>query len=178
MSLGISIRKSYIEKLAHDSFDVLIIGGGINGSVASAALSARGANVALVDKGDFASCTSQNSSNLVWGGIKYMESFEFPLVRKLCRSRNQLLRSYPSAIKEIRFYTSLDREFRHSSRIVYFAALLYWGIGNFITRAPRFLYPVKINQEEPLVNTSNSIGGVEYSDAYLYDNDARFVFNL
>jgi len=38
--------------------------------------------------------------------------------------------------------------------------------------------PVQINQEEPLVNTSNSIGGVEYSDAYLYDNDARFVFNF
>ena len=173
-----NLRDSYIEKLAHDSFDILIIGGGINGSVAAAALSARGAHVALVDKGDFACCTSQNSSNLVWGGIKYMESFEFPLVRKLCKSRNHLLSSYPSAIKEVRFYTNLDRGFRHSSHILYFATLLYWGIGNFITRAPRFLSPLQINQEEPLVNTSNSIGGVEYSDAYLYDNDARFVFNF
>ena len=178
MSLGISLRDSYIEKLSYDCFDVLIIGGGINGSVAAAALSARGAHVALVDKGDFACLTSQNSSNLVWGGIKYMESFEFPLVRKLCKSRNHVLRSYPSAIKEVRFYTNLDRGFRHSSHILYFATLLYWGIGNFITRAPRFMSPVQINQEEPLVNTSNSIGGVEYSDAYLYDNDARFVFNL
>ena len=144
MSLGISIRKSYIEKLAHDSFDVLIIGGGINGSVAAAALSTRGAHVALVDKGDFASCTSQNSSNLVWGGIKYMESFEFPLVRKLCRSRNQLLRSYPSAIKEIRFYTNLDRGFRHSPSVLYIAALFYWGIGNFFTRGPRLLSPLQI----------------------------------
>ncbi len=178
MSLGTSLRDSFIEKLSNDCFDVLIIGGGINGSVAAAALSARGAHVALVDKGDFACCTSQNSSNLVWGGIKYMESFEFPLVRKLCKSRNHLLRSYPSAIKEIRFYTNLDKGFRHSSRILYFAALLYWGIGNFFTRAPRLLSPLKINEEEPLVNTSNSIGGIEYSDAYLYDNDARFVFNF
>ena len=69
--------------LSNECFDVLIIGGGINGSVAAAALSSRGANVAIVDKGDFACLTSQNSSNLVWGGIKYMESFEFPLVRKL-----------------------------------------------------------------------------------------------
>ncbi len=83
MSLGISLRDSYIEKLSYDCFDVLIIGGGINGGAAAAALSARGAHVALVDKGDFACLTSQNSSNLVWGGIKYMESFEFPLVRKL-----------------------------------------------------------------------------------------------
>ncbi len=178
MSLGISIRKSYIEKLAHDSFDVLIIGGGINGSAAAAALSTRGAHVALVDKGDFASCTSQNSSNLVWGGIKYMESFEFPLVRKLCRSRNQLLRSYPSAIKEIRFYTNLDRGFRHSPSVLYIAALFYWGIGNFFTRGPRLLSPLQINKEESLIKTSNSIGGIEYSDAYLYDNDARFVFNF
>ena len=107
-----------------------------------------------------------------------MESFEFPLVRKLCNSRNHLLRSYPSAVKEIRFYTNLDKGFRHSSSLLYFAALLYWGIGNFFTRAPRFLSPLKINKEEPLVNTSNSIGGIEYSDAYLHDNDARFVFNF
>ena len=65
-SLEISLRDSLIEKLSYDCFDVLIIGGGINGSVAAAALSARGANVALVDKGDFACLTSQNSSNLVW----------------------------------------------------------------------------------------------------------------
>ena len=172
------LRDKTINKLEHNRYDVLIIGGGINGAVAAASLAARGGQVALVDKGDFACLTSQNSSNLVWGGIKYMESFEFPLVRKLCKSRNHLLRSYPSAIKEIRFYTNLDRGFRHSSPILYFAALLYWGIGNFITRAPRFLSPLQINQEEPLVNTSNSIGGVEYSDAYLYDNDARFVFNF
>ncbi|SVB86123.1 uncharacterized protein METZ01_LOCUS238977, partial [marine metagenome] len=172
------LRDKTINKLEHNRYDVLIIGGGINGAVAAASLAARGGQVALVDKGDFACLTSQNSSNLVWGGIKYMESFEFPLVRKLCKSRNHLLSSYPSAIKEVRFYTNLDRGFRHSSHILYFATLLYWGIGNFITRAPRFMSPVQINQEEPLVNTSNSIGGVEYSDAYLYDNDARFVFNF
>ena len=73
MSLEISLRDRNIKMLSNDCFDVLIIGGGINGSVAAAALSARGAHVALVDKGDFACCTSQNSSNLVWGGIKYME---------------------------------------------------------------------------------------------------------
>ena len=178
MSLEISLRDRNIKMLSNDCFDVLIIGGGINGSVAAAALSARGAHVALVDKGDFACCTSQNSSNLVWGGIKYMESFEFPLVRKLCKSRNQLLSSYPSSIKEIRFYSNLDKGFRHSSSVLYFAALLYWGIGNFFTRAPRLLSPLQINKEESLINTSNSIGGIEYSDAYLYDNDARFVFNF
>ena len=64
------LRTTNIEKLESDVFDVLVVGAGINGAVASAALSGRGANVALIDRGDFAGFTSQNSSNLAWGGIK------------------------------------------------------------------------------------------------------------
>ena len=77
------LRETNIEKLGQGVYDVLVLGGGINGAVAAAALAARGAKVALIDRGDFAGFTSQESSNLAWGGIKYMESFEFPLVRKL-----------------------------------------------------------------------------------------------
>ena len=173
-----NLRDNNIKRLTNEFFDVLIIGAGINGAVAATALSSRGAKVALIDKGDFGSFTSQNSSNLIWGGIKYMETFEFPLVRKLCSSRNQLLQSYPSAIKEIRFYTNLEKGFRFSNWTLYLGALLYWGIGNFVTRPPRLITSKKINLEEPVVNTNNSIGGFEYSDAYLYDNDSRFVFNF
>jgi len=173
-----NLRDSNIEKLKSRTFDVLIIGGGINGAVSATALAARGAKVALVDKGDFAGFTSQNSSNLVWGGIKYMETYEFPLVRQLCMSRNHLLRSYPSSIREIRFFTNLDKGFRFSPFLLYCGALLYWAIGNFFTRSPRFLTPQQINDDESTVNTDHSIGGFEYSDAFLYDNDARFVFNF
>ena len=70
-----NLRDNNIERMANGTFDVLIVGGGINGAVAANALAARGAKVALVDKGDFAGLTSQNSSNLVWGGIKYMETY-------------------------------------------------------------------------------------------------------
>ena len=173
-----NLRDNNIKKFAGNTFDVLIIGGGINGTVSATALSAQGACVALVDKGDFAGFTSQNSSNLVWGGIKYMETFEFPLVRQLCKSRNQLLKSYPSAIKEIRFFTNLEKGFRFPSRLLYWGALLYWGMGNFFTRSPRYLTPKQINKEEPVIDTANSVGGFEYSDAFLYDNDSRFVFNF
>ncbi len=89
------LRSTNLEALGSETFDVLILGGGINGAVAAASLAHRGARVALIDRGDFAGFTSQQSSNLVWGGIKYMESFEFPLVRKLCLSRNHLIRMYP-----------------------------------------------------------------------------------
>jgi glycerol-3-phosphate dehydrogenase len=59
------------------TYDVVIIGAGINGAVSAAALSSRGLKVLLVDQGDIASMTSQQSSNLVWGGIKYLQSYEF-----------------------------------------------------------------------------------------------------
>jgi len=91
-----SLRDTNLDKLAALRFDVLVLGGGINGAVSAAALATRGAKVALIDRGDFASVTSQQSSNLAWGGIKYLETYEFGLVRKLCRARNRLLRAYPA----------------------------------------------------------------------------------
>ena len=98
------LRLNNIEKLKNETFDVLILGGGINGAVSAASLSAKGVKVALIDKGDFAGITSSNSSNLAWGGIKYLESYEFLLVNKLCQSRNRLMRSFPSTVKEPDFF--------------------------------------------------------------------------
>ena len=74
------LRTTNIEKLSTELFDVLIIGGGINGAASAACLAARGVKVALIERNDFASGASSNSSNLVWGGVKYLESFEYPLV--------------------------------------------------------------------------------------------------
>jgi glycerol-3-phosphate dehydrogenase len=175
---SVKLRESNLDKLGQRVFDVLVIGGGINGAVSAAALAAQGAKVALIDKGDFASFTSQESSNLVWGGIKYLETFEFTLVRKLCLSRNRLLRAYPSSIREIRFFTTLAEGFRKGRFLLWLGTWLYWLIGNCFTRPPRLLSNRTINRDEPVVRTEAAQGGVEYSDAYLVDNDARFVFNF
>jgi glycerol-3-phosphate dehydrogenase len=172
------LRSANLTRLGAATFDVLVVGGGINGAVTAASLSARGAKVALVDKGDFASFTSQESSNLAWGGIKYMETFELGLVRKLCMSRNHLIRSYPSTVQEIRFLTLHERGFRHGRWKLFLGALVYWFIGNLFTRPPRLLGVASIEREEPIVDVANSDGGLEYSDAYLHDNDARFVWNF
>ena len=110
--MAATLRSSNVEKLGEQEFDVLIVGGGINGAVAAASLAGRGVRVALIDKGDFASGVSSNSSNLAWGGIKYLESMEFLLVNKLCQSRNKLMRAYPSTVKEIRFFTTVQKGFR------------------------------------------------------------------
>jgi glycerol-3-phosphate dehydrogenase len=171
------LRQSNLDKLEDHVFDVLIVGGGINGAVSAAALSAQGAKVALIDRGDFAGFTSQQSSNLVWGGIKYLEGGELGLVIKLCGSRNKLLRAYPSSVREIRFFASIERGFRYNRFSLFLGTLLYWAIGRFFTQPPRLLSSASIAREEPVVAPLGS-GGVEFSDAYLIDNDARFVFNF
>lgn len=173
-----NLRKSNIEKLPISTFDTLIIGGGINGAVSAAALAAKGVKVALIDKGDFAGFTSSNSSNLAWGGIKYLESYEYALVNKLCKSRNHLTRSYPSTVKEIRFLTSIQKGFRFPPFFIYLGTILYWVMGRFFTKMPNYLSSSTIKSMENVINTSNVNGGFEYSDCYLYDNDARFVFNF
>ena len=173
-----SLRSTALEKLKGGSFDVLIVGGGINGAVSAAVLAGRGANVALVDRGDFGSFTSQASSNLVWGGFKYLEGYEIPLVRKLCVSRNRLLKAYPDNIKQIAFLANLDDGSPHPTWLAALGAAGYWGIGGFRTHRPRHLTAEAIEALEPIVRTDNSIGGIQYYDAYLPDNDSRFVFGF
>jgi glycerol-3-phosphate dehydrogenase len=172
------LRQSNIAKLAAQPFDVLVVGGGINGAVSAAALSGKGAKVALIDRGDFASFTSQESSNLAWGGIKYLETFDLLLVRKLCLSRNHLIRSFPSIVQEIRFFTTIPKGFRHSRLKLYAGTWLYWLFGNGFTKMPRLVSQDQTRREEPIVAVDKSGGSFEYSDAYLHDNDSRFVFGF
>ena len=173
-----NLRNSNIQRLANETYDVLIIGGGINGAVSAASLAAKGVKVALIEKGDFASGTSSESSNLAWGGIKYLETYEFLLVNKLCKSRNHLMKNYPSRVKEIRFMTTIAKGFRYPVFLIYLSTLLYWVIGRFVTRPPNYHSTKSLEQLEPVVNTENAQGGFEYSDCYLHDNDSRFVFNF
>lgn len=175
---SMNLRQSNIAKLDGGEFDVLILGGGINGAVSAAALAAKGVKVALVEKDDFAGLTSSNSSNLAWGGIKYLENQEFFLVNKLCKSRNHLIRSYPSTVKEIRFLATIEKGFRFPSFFVYMGALLYWVIGRFFTQPPHYLTTQQLKRRDDTINTDNAAAGLEYSDCYLYDNDARFVWNF
>ena len=113
-------RETAIERISAGEFDVLVIGGGINGAVATMGLAAHGASVAMVDRHDFGSGTSQESSNMVWGGFRYLEQYEIGLVFGLCRSRNQLAEAYPSRIAETRFLAALERSSKHHP---WFAAL-------------------------------------------------------
>ncbi|MGA7759781.1 MAG: FAD-dependent oxidoreductase [Ilumatobacteraceae bacterium] len=173
-----TLRDRHLQRLRSEHFDTLVIGGGINGAVAAASLAGRGASVAMIDRGDFASFTSQASSNLVWGGFKYLENYELWLVFKLCRSRNRLMRAYPANISQIGFYGALDDTAPYKPWFAGLGALGYWIIGQFGTKPPRLLSAQKIEREEPVVDTTTVAGGIEYFDGILVDNDARFVFSF
>ena len=146
------LRNTCITRLKEQSFDVCIVGAGINGAVSAASLAAQGLKVALIDKGDFGGFTSSHSSNLAWGGIKYMETGEFGLVWKLCKSRNLLSKSYPSTVQEIRFLTTVEKDFRLPSFFVYLGTLVYWLFGRFATRPPALFSQEKLKQREPLID--------------------------
>ncbi len=173
-----TLRDANIDRLRNGLFDVLVIGAGINGAVSSAALAGRGASVAMIDRGDFGSFTSQESSNLVWGGFKYLEHFELPLVFGLCRSRNRLMKAYPDNIKEIGFLAALDRKAPYRPWFAALGALGYWMIGLFGTKPPKLFDVERVKLEEPAIDTTNLRGGIQYQDAYLIDNDSRFVFSF
>lgn len=173
-----SLRTRQLDRLSTSTLDVFVIGGGINGAVSAAALANGGLQVGLAERNDFASFTSQESSNLVWGGFKYLQNYEIPLVFKLCRSRNRLLDAYPTAVSEIRFLATLDESAPFPSWLAALGAVGYWGIGGLATKPPRYYRPGAIKKAEPVVRTESASAGIEYADAYMKDNDARFVWSF
>lgn len=167
-----------LQELSESTFDVAIIGGGINGAVTAASLSAAGLKVLVVDKGDFAGFTSQESSNMVWGGIKYLQSLEFKLVYKLCVSRARLMKNYPTRIRSIGFFAAIGPNSPADEALTFLGALLYWFIGKFTTPAPRLFNKLQANKYEPSLVGTDASAAVQYFDGLLFDNDARFVWDF
>jgi glycerol-3-phosphate dehydrogenase len=85
------------------SFDLLIVGGGINGAAIARDAAMRGASVLLVEKDDLAAHTSSASSKLIHGGLRYLEYYEFRLVREALAERETMLRTAPHVVRPLRF---------------------------------------------------------------------------
>ena len=83
--------------------DVLVVGGGINGAGIARDLAGRGLSVVLVEQHDLAAHTSSASTKLIHGGLRYLEYYEFSLVRKALAERELLLRAAPHIIWPLRF---------------------------------------------------------------------------
>src|ERR1700677_882116 len=104
--------KRIVEALTDETFDVLIVGGGITGAGVALDAALRGWRVALIDKADFASGTSSVSSKLVHGGLRYLEQGAFHLVYEALRERGLLLRNAPHLVRPLRFLMPFYRHAR------------------------------------------------------------------
>ena len=86
-----------------ESFDLLVVGGGINGTAIARDAAGRGEKVLLVEKDDLGQHTSSASSKLIHGGLRYLEYYEFRLVREALQEREIMLRTAPHIIRPLRF---------------------------------------------------------------------------
>ena len=118
-------RTAQIERLKTEQFDVLIVGGGINGAGIARDLTMRDASirVALVDKHHFSSGTSGKNSQLIHGGLRYLKYLEIPLVREALHERAILLKIAPSLVEPLQFllpcYGATDRWFYGMGLLLY-----------------------------------------------------------
>jgi glycerol-3-phosphate dehydrogenase len=94
-------RDRALEALERESFDVLVIGGGITGAGVALDAASRGYSVALVERSDFASGTSSRSSKLVHGGLRYLQNFDLGLVREALLERSLMVKLAPHLVRPL-----------------------------------------------------------------------------
>src|SRR5512147_1108820 len=99
----LATRQRALDALSHDTFDVLVVGGGITGAGVARDAAMRGLRTALVEQDDFASGTSSRSSRLVHGGVRYLEHGHLHLVFESSRERRALMRIAPHLVRPLPF---------------------------------------------------------------------------
>lgn len=153
-----------------ESFDLLIIGGGINGTAIARDAAGRGQKVLLVEKDDLASHTSSSSSKLIHGGLRYLEYYEFRLVREALREREILLRTAPHIVRPLRFVLPHAAEMRTWWMVL--AGLKLYDLLAFGSSLPRSRIAHDEAVREPLIESAARRLAI-YWDAWV--DDARLV---
>ncbi len=152
-------------------FDILVIGGGINGAGIARDAAGRGLSVALCERDDLAQHTSSSSTKLIHGGLRYLEQFEFRLVRESLIEREVLLNAAPHIVWPLRFCLPYEKGLRP-------AWLLRAGLALYDHIGGRKKLPAtkRVNlKAQPYANTLKDrfSFGFEYSDCWV--DDARLV---
>lgn len=96
-------RPAILHQLASQPFDLLVIGGGITGAAIARDAALRGLKTALVERQDFAGGTSSRSARVIHGGVRYIESLQFDVVRQACAERNRLATLAPHLVTPMPF---------------------------------------------------------------------------
>ncbi|MEW4449835.1 glycerol-3-phosphate dehydrogenase [Qipengyuania sp. JC766] len=154
-----------------EPFDLLVIGGGINGAGIARDAAGRGLRVLLVEKDDLAQHTSSASTKLVHGGLRYLEHYEFRLVRESLLEREVLLKNAPHIIWPLRFVLPHDKGLR-PRWLLRLGLFLYDHIGGRKLLAPTRTVDLRQPPHRGVLE-DRLTSGFEYSDCWV--EDARLV---
>jgi glycerol-3-phosphate dehydrogenase len=171
-------RDVALARLANESFDVVVVGGGITGAGVALDAASRGLRTALVERNDFASGTSSKSSKMVHGGLRYLQQHEFGLVRQSLRERSLLLQNAPHLVEPLTLLVPLFGTGGVVDRTVartYATALWMYDIGGGwrIGRRHRRITAEELASYFPTLRTDRLVAGFLYYDAWA--DDARLT---
>ena len=171
-------RQSAMTALGSESFDVLVIGGGVNGVGAALDAASRGLKVALIESQDIAAGTSSRSSKLIHGGLRYLEQYDFKLVREALHERELLVSTLcPHLVKPVGFLFPLTEKFKERTYVGAGLAL-YDALRGFQRGMPwhKHLSQKQINEIAPSLRPDIIMGAIKYFDAQV--DDARHTLSV
>lgn len=170
-------RTQAIQQLQEKEFDILVIGGGVTGAGVSLDAASRGLSVALVEMRDWAAGTSSRSGKLFHGGLRYLEQFNFGLVREALRERGLMLEKLcPHLVKPIQFIYPIKH--RLWERVYMGAGLFLYDTIGGAGAVPRHkhLSRKQVLALAPGLNSVDMIGGISFYDAQV--DDSRHTLEL
>jgi hypothetical protein len=153
--------------LAADSrFDLIVIGGGLNGAAIAREAALSGCSVLLLERDDFCAGTSAASTRLIHGGLRYLEHAELALVRESLRERERLLAAAPHLVEPLEIYLPLTRDSRRGTLTIRLGMALYdlLSLGKSLPRHRR-LGPERLREALPGLAAAGLVGGAAYFDA-------------
>ena len=161
-------RPSPSRGLDDGSYDVVVIGGGMAGAGVARDLALRGASVALLEKGDFAWGTTSRSSKLIHGGLRYLELFDFGLVRESLRERETLHKLAPHVVRPLPFLVPIYRDSSRKLIQIRIGLKLYdWLTPGRDRERYRVLPPIDALSLEPGLRAHDLKGAGYYFDDLL-----------
>jgi glycerol-3-phosphate dehydrogenase len=130
LTVRLFAMKRDLEALARQRYDLVVIGGGINGAATARDAAFAGLKVALVEAGDFSSGTSSRSSKLIHGGLRYLEQLDFKLVREARQERRRLQKLAPHLARPLTFLLPIYRDNPFSPAKIRLGLNVYDLLGN------------------------------------------------
>ncbi len=170
--------KRNLSALRNGQFDVVVVGAGIYGAWTAYDAALRGLRVALVDAGDWSAATSSSSSKLIHGGLRYLERYDFGLVRKSLVERKRLAQLAPHRVQPLRFVLPHYRGDRLGWMKLKAGLSIYdllSGPGQPVA-FHRHLDNRQLAHEYPSIESRNTVGGFTYGDAVT--DDFRFALEI